>query len=399
VIVALVHECDPSAKPCRSDLDPELVGGYLQSVRRGEPQGLGKFDDRMELLRRACVITADNVPTVAGILAMGLYPQQFFPRLVIQAAGCWASAKSDAERVHRLRVPGQDLIFGRNSTLWLAAAGLSDVDPVNPADDLRGWRRRYLRFVTDAFEALARHTAKPVTVTCFGLPGRAQLAVGEAALDVFDDRARLVVVSDAGAGDLADYAADVIQCDPGVLLHAIGSVPIAVGTARRPTLPSADGPKLVPEEVMSRLGDSAQLLHSEVGVENDSADTDIGAFYRGRPISWFELDLDLDVPRKVTDDLLVRVTDALDQRDTLRITLGHSPGAGGTTVARRIAWRVKDTYPTVVIRAVFDDAVLAGMRPRSLHVGQVFRGIASDQLPLPEVLDIRVSSRPRCVDS
>ena len=273
--------------------------------------------------------------------------------------GCWANAKSDTERVHRLRVPGQDLIFGRNSTLWLAAAGLSDVDPVSPADDLRGWRRRYLRFVTDAFEALARHTAKPVTVTCFGLPGRAQLAVGEAAVDVFDDRARLVVVSDAGAGDLADYAADVIQCDPGALLHAIGSVPIAVGTARRPTLPSADGPKLVPEEVMSRLGDTAELLHSEVGVENDSADADIGAFYRGRPISWFELDLDLDVPRKVTDDLLVRVTDALEQRDTLRITLGHSPGAGGTTVARRIAWRVKDTYPTVVIRAVSDDAVLA----------------------------------------
>jgi ATP-dependent DNA helicase RecG len=117
VVVALVHECDPSAKPCRvastgkaylrgydgdfqlshleeqafiaarrppmfdrapvegavfSDLDPELVDAYVQSVRRGEPEGLGKFGDRMELLRRACVITADNVPTVAGILAMGL---------------------------------------------------------------------------------------------------------------------------------------------------------------------------------------------------------------------------------------------------------------------------------------------------------------------------------------
>lgn len=131
VIVALVHECDPSAKPCRaaasgkaylrgydgdfqlshleeqafmaartppmfdrapvegavfSDLDPELVDSYVQSVRRGEPKGLGRFGDRMELLRRACVITADNVPTVAGILALGLYPQQFFPRFVIQAA-------------------------------------------------------------------------------------------------------------------------------------------------------------------------------------------------------------------------------------------------------------------------------------------------------------------------
>lgn len=131
VIVALVHECDPSAKPCRvastgkaylrgydgdfqlshleeqafiaarkapmfdrapvggavfADLDPELVDAYVQSVRRGEPEGLGKFEDQKELLRRACVITADGVPTVAGILALGLYPQQFFPRFVIQAA-------------------------------------------------------------------------------------------------------------------------------------------------------------------------------------------------------------------------------------------------------------------------------------------------------------------------
>jgi hypothetical protein len=274
-------------------------------------------------------------------------------------AGCWASTATDTDTVHRLRLPGQDLIFGRNSTLWLAAAGLSDVDPVSPADDLKGWRKRYLRFVTEAFEALARHTAKPVTVTCFGSPGRAQLAVGEAAVDVFDDRARLVVVSETGAGDLADYAAEVVHCPPSALLCAIGPVSVAVALARRPTLPSAAGPKLVPDEVISRLGDTAQLMHSEVGVENDSADADIGAFYRGRPISWFELDLDLDVPRRVTDDLVVRVTDALEQRDTLRIMLGHSPGAGGTTVARRIAWRIKDTYPTVVVRTISDDAVLA----------------------------------------
>lgn len=273
--------------------------------------------------------------------------------------GGWASTTSEAARVHRLRLPGQDLIFGRNSTLWLAAAGLSDVDPICPADDLRGWRKRYLRFVTEGFEALARHTAKPVTVACFGMPGRAQVAVVEAAVDVFDDRARLVVVSDTGAGNLADYAADGVHCEPSALLRAIGPVSVVVDLPRRPTLPSAAGPKLVPDEAISRLGDTAQLLHSEVGVENDIADADIGAFYRGRPISWFELDLDLDVPRRVTDDLLVKVTDALEQRDTLRIMLGHSPGAGGTTVARRIAWRIKDTYPTIVVRTIPDDAILA----------------------------------------
>lgn len=131
VVVARVHECDPSAKPCRvaatgkaylraydgdfllshleeqafiaarkrpvfdrapvegatiSDLDQQLVDTHAESVRRNEPRGLGRFQDRLELLRRSGIITADDVPTVAGVLALGIQPQQWFPRFVIQAA-------------------------------------------------------------------------------------------------------------------------------------------------------------------------------------------------------------------------------------------------------------------------------------------------------------------------
>jgi len=130
VIVAQVHECDPSAKPCRvtatntayirgydgdfplsdletqgflaarrpplfdrqsvdgatfDDLDPQLVASYLATVRERDATGLGRFDN-VELLRRAGVTVADGQPTVAGLLALGAHPQQFFPRFVIQAA-------------------------------------------------------------------------------------------------------------------------------------------------------------------------------------------------------------------------------------------------------------------------------------------------------------------------
>jgi ATP-dependent DNA helicase RecG len=131
VIVARVHECDPSAKPCRvtatgiaylrgydgdfplsdletqgflaarrpplfdrrpvegagpDDLDAELVAAYLDTVRERDTNGLGRFTDDAELLRRAGVTVAGGQPTVAGLLALGVYPQQFFPRYVIQAA-------------------------------------------------------------------------------------------------------------------------------------------------------------------------------------------------------------------------------------------------------------------------------------------------------------------------
>jgi ATP-dependent DNA helicase RecG len=131
VIAARVHECDTSAKPCRlsatgaaylraydgdyrlsdleeqaflaqrhpplfdrapvagstqDDLDPDLVQGFLATVRDLDPGGLGRFERDGELLCRAGVTTGEQVPTVAGLLALGLHPQQWFPRWVIQVA-------------------------------------------------------------------------------------------------------------------------------------------------------------------------------------------------------------------------------------------------------------------------------------------------------------------------
>ncbi|MET8877712.1 ATP-binding protein [Nocardia sp. NPDC004604] len=130
VIIARVHECAPSSKPCRvsstgaaylrgydgdfrmsaleeqaflasrlpplfdrtpvngatrNDLDDVLITDFARTVRLRDRRGLGRFEGD-ELLRRAGVITAEGVPTLAGMLALGTYPQEWFPRIVIQAA-------------------------------------------------------------------------------------------------------------------------------------------------------------------------------------------------------------------------------------------------------------------------------------------------------------------------
>ena len=68
------------------DLDRSLVGSWLATVRERDPRGLGRFTDDNELLRRGGVMTAGGQPTVAGIIALGVHPQQWYPRYVIQAA-------------------------------------------------------------------------------------------------------------------------------------------------------------------------------------------------------------------------------------------------------------------------------------------------------------------------
>jgi ATP-dependent DNA helicase RecG len=152
LVLARVHECDPCSKPCRAaksgaaylrgwdgdyrmsaleeqaflsqrsapmsdrepctgatveDLDGELVESFLRTVRERDPQGLGRFPDRIELMRRAGVIDGDGTPTVAGILAMGAHPQQWLPRFAIQAAV--DSGRAGAQGV---RVRDQKLITG-----------------------------------------------------------------------------------------------------------------------------------------------------------------------------------------------------------------------------------------------------------------------------------------------
>jgi ATP-dependent DNA helicase RecG len=110
VVVAQVSECDRSAKPCRvastgkaylrgydgdfllSDLEEQAFLAarkppmFDRAPVENDPDGRGRFTDQGELLRRSGVLDSDGRPTVAGILALGVYPQQWFPRFVIQAA-------------------------------------------------------------------------------------------------------------------------------------------------------------------------------------------------------------------------------------------------------------------------------------------------------------------------
>ena len=82
-------------------------------------------------------------------------------------------------------------------------------------------------------------------------------------------------------------------------------------------------------------------------------------FLRGHPITWTELEIEADVPRDITlgggvdtpqgIGLLEHVRDELENTRNATVHLYHAPGAGGTTVARRVAWDLKDSFPTVLM--------------------------------------------------
>lgn len=69
----------------REDLDGELVEEFTRACRTGSEQ-LARIRDREELLwRMGVLVETERVPSVAGLLALGAYPQQHLPGAGLQA--------------------------------------------------------------------------------------------------------------------------------------------------------------------------------------------------------------------------------------------------------------------------------------------------------------------------
>ena len=106
----IVREATPD------DLDPDLVTGLLRRERSLHPSRLGTMDDET-LLCKLHVAKADDHgllhPTLAGLSALGTYPQEFYPCLVVTfASALLAESKLKlfpARGASSIRSPASDL--------------------------------------------------------------------------------------------------------------------------------------------------------------------------------------------------------------------------------------------------------------------------------------------------
>ena len=97
---------DPVPGSSTTDLDTELLADWLRTVRERSPLGLGRFADDAELLRKGGVTTATGELSVAGLLALGSYPQQWFPRYAIQLASMVTPAAGAVRAIEPVTLTG-----------------------------------------------------------------------------------------------------------------------------------------------------------------------------------------------------------------------------------------------------------------------------------------------------
>ena len=275
------------------------------------------------------------------------------------ADGLLASMKVKVEghRALHIRVKG-DQRTSRSpefTTTWFFVRGLEGRIGSMPEGGTRGWRRMYRQVLSDECNQLAAELAPAtVHVTILWRDDEFNEYLAEILRTLDDslhDSFRPVFVTDAPATckSLAgEFEAPVVemplrQFASGVLQAIEKKQPIVPDNR---TLPTASGVpiRLEPREA-NWIGEEIELLPMGLPTTED-----VGNFLRGGTATWADLDHNIDARRDIQTRLNEAVRRDLEAGRITRINLFHRPGAGGTTVARRVAWELHEEFPCGLLR-------------------------------------------------
>ena len=282
----------------------------------------------------------------------------FDPDTEVSGLGKAVSPIISERRTRHLRQLGDRtaMNIGR-ATYWLAAKGLSDVPTTLCRPNWRDWSAKCSSDMREQLKRLSAASSQPCTVLIAWDQLLYIRSVCEAVNEAFGERAKYVfaATSTISIKEVADqFEAEIFPIGFSRLCHELSpltatrSSRVATETAQLPGR-DASSPYLVTTNAAAWLSEELDVLYLSAGT-NPPPDRIIGRdYYRGHEICWYELGLRYDIERSVTSGLRRQLERDLSERVTARVNLFHNPGAGGSTVARRIVWDLHYTYPCVVI--------------------------------------------------
>ena len=271
-------------------------------------------------------------------------------------------------RTLQLAVKGdRSPVHSRNQAIWFFARGLAGRIGTEVEPDPRVWIRSYGKEIDQLTEHLAKAAAPaPITVVVLWQePSTLKLmtSVLDSIMKAFGEAARIVAVTGNPKVEGAvtpDYgltvALDVMTLAEGVS-HIMLRQRDAVGS---PAFPSPSGtPCSLKDEDRLWLEEELSPAHLDAWREGPDHPE---PFRRGEMITWADLNLHHDCDRSVTSALRDRVRADLRECAVTRINLYHPPGAGGSTVARRVLWDLHEQFPAVVLRHLVPEQTACAWR-------------------------------------
>ena len=252
----------------------------------------------------------------------------------------------------RLSALDESPAITRRSTLWMAAAGLDSRPTTSPSANWRDWSRSKVPQLQRTMNELAGITEPaPVTLVVFGGGSRYVSTTCEIVDRAFTDRVEYVFATPdlESYRDIADdFEASSVAITLSDICQGLREIQQDSGSPKETLFPRLEAGTVPVEPDRARwMEEQLELVHWDIGsVIDDQADEE--SFLKGATVSWNDLNGRVDADRDITPKIERRIRQELNERATRRVNLWHRPGAGATTVARRVAWNIHRDFPTVV---------------------------------------------------
>ena len=113
------------------------------------------------------------------------------------------------------------------------------------------------------------------------------------------------------------------------------------------------------------------LVHRKLSEQDDCENYNKKySFYYGEPISWTAIDEEIYVSRKEIEQYITLIRSiAKESKDENKnrqlvkiITLTHRPGAGATILCRVVCWKLKEEFPTIILKGRLNENVYESLR-------------------------------------
>lgn len=285
-------------------------------------------------------------------------------------AGNLYLARHVFEENHPIHVSALDSVpeITARSTVWIAAKGLKSRPNTEPVDNVRAWNRTKAQNLEKIIDDIAASSEpEPALVVVFS----GAIDFVERVIYILDrsfsDRTRYVFATpspDLYSEMIEEFGADSAQIAlPEVCQGLRERLPqIAKSEISFPKL--SGGTVEIPLERARWIEEQLELVHLGRGVDLD-ADNQVereDAFLKGAVVSWGALDAEVDVGRDITRQLEQQISSQLEARATRRVILRHWPGAGASTVSRRIVWDLHKQYPTVAALEIHPERTAERLR-------------------------------------
>lgn len=311
---------------------------------------------------RAYILCADHIPatSAAPIHALAMVPWRcvldFDPNSESNGLLSVVAGPLQSHRFIHRAVKGEHRIQPDPGTHWFFARGLSGRQETVADKDHRSWLKSYKREVARQLECMATAISpSPITVVVLwnDVNLRSHLrTLLEELHGAFDELAEIIVVHEESGtfdGLCEDAGVPHVQMSlrslcAGLMDHFAHE---QHHDSERIWLPTASGSfiEIEPQDLLW-LSEDLELVYRGIGANGTDP---LESYRKGATISWRNLHLGHDCARDTTPSLRASVESELQRRQTVRINLYHAPGAGGTTVGRRVLWDLHTIYPTMVL--------------------------------------------------